>query len=608
MKKLLLLIAFVIVAASVSAQDDGIKYTEGSFRDRADVVNSLAGSGMGAADLAPTAYFQQQGGKYLLDENGDATNAAIVIFIKNMPLPEFANIRVNVEGAQITNPTRRAINGREAIIVHVRGSEAGRKYNRLTVNHPQFGEGVLLNPIFKTGHIYEVEFVNSRRTNISITTNPAGMKVIFDGQTVNGTTPVTIPNVSMGTHELEIPAFGSTTYEMKERIEIDDSHTAFSYDLRRQRNVTFRATRKNAKIAVYDPATQQMLSQSSEAVVLQDLPFGVYRVVAYLDNKKVYDGHQTVDQFSPEVVSISVVKKKSVNFTAYQNNMELKGATVSIKGEGDVGFTPLTREMEYGAYSVTMSSGGQHKEGKLKVNDDSSPLFELVLPNPSHYRSRWNPFDIDYNKRQWGFSVGYVNKQYVYTIKPPKGEAGTTNRYKYDNWIEEDKMMHGLQMGVVYQPYFGYGQGLITGLFWQYFIGDVPGYATTDGNGATDNEHNLMVPLLYQFRLPVGEDCSFYACSGIEMVLGLSHSASWGDSDSDVQLGFGHNDDYGWNFPNAFQLYVPVGGGFQYKALQLEFKYSWGLTDNKHIYEGVNDGWRQSFKGRMMEATIHFVF
>ncbi len=604
MKKLFLIFASLLgFALSAQTQDDGIKYSEGTFRDRAEVTNSLAGSGMGAADLAPTTYFQQQGGKYLLDENGDPTNAAIVIFIKNLPLNEFPNIRVNVEGAQVTNPTQRTINGREAIIAHVRGTNAGRKYNRLTINHPQFGTGVLLNPVFKTGHIYEVEFINSRRTNVSINTNPPGMKVIFDGKEVPGVTPVIVSNVNMGEHELEIPSSGATTFGKKERIEIDDAHTAFSYDMRKQRNVTFRASRKNAQVIVYDPVTQLPKAQGTEAVVLQELPFGVYKVIAKLDGNIVFDENISVDQHTADVVPISVVKKKSVNFIAFQNNIELKGATVSVKGEGDIGFTPLTREMEYGTYNITMSSGGQHKEGKLKVNDTSNPLFKLVLPNPSHYRSRWNPFDTDYNKREWGISFGYVNKQYTYSIK----SEGRTYREKYNNWLEQDKMMHGFQMGITYQPYFGYGQGLITGLYWQYFIGDVPSDVANDD--PTDNEHNLMIPLLYQFRLPVSEDFSLYLCGGLEMTIGLSHSISWsGEEDSDIDLGFGHNDEYGFDFPNAFQLYAPIGGGFQYKALQFDFKYSWGLTDNSHIYEGINEGFKQSFKGRMMEATLHLVF
>ncbi|MDE7334883.1 MAG: PEGA domain-containing protein [Muribaculaceae bacterium] len=603
MKKLFLIFATLLgIATSAHAQDDGLKYSEGTFRDRAEVTNSLAGSGMGAADLAPTAYFQQQGGKYKLDENGDPTNAAIVVFIKNLPLNEFDNIRVNVEGVQITNPTRRTINGREAIIAHVRATDSGRKYNRLTVNHPQFGTGVLLNPVFKTGHIYEVEFINARRTNVSVNTTPAGMKVIFDGKDC-GTSPVSIPNVSMGEHEIEIPSMGATTFAKKERIEIDDNHTSFSFDLRKQRTVTFKASRKNARLTVYDPNTQNIIGQGYEAVTLQELPFGVYKVVANLDGKNVFDENLSVDQHSPSIIDIAVVKKKSINFIAYQNNRELRGATVSVKGEGDVGLTPLTREMEYGSYNITMSSGGKHKDGKLKVNDNTSSLYELVLPNPSHYRSRWNPFDTDYNKREWGFSFGYVNKQYIYSIK----NEGRTYKEKYNNWLEQDKMMHGFEMGIVYQPYFGSGQGLITGLFWQYFIGDVPTEVADDD--PTDNEHNLMVPLLYQFRLPVSEDFSLYLCGGIEMVLGLSHSLSWdGDDDSELQLGFGHNDDYGFNFPNRFQLYAPVGGGFQYKALQIDFKYSWGLTDSSHIYEGINEGFKQSFKGRMMEATLHLVF
>lgn len=603
MKKVSFILAILICATiGLHAQDDGIKYSEGSFRDRADIINSLAGSGMGAEDLAPTTYFQQQGGKYLLDENGNPTNAAVVVFIKNLPLTEFSDIRVTVEGAQITNPTRRTINGREAIIVHVRGTNDGRRYNKLTVNHSKFGQGVFLNPTFKTGHIYEIEFINARRTTVSVNTNPAGMTVIFDGQD-RGLSPAMIQNVSMGEHEIEIPSSGPTTFTKKERIEVDDAHTAFSFDLRKQRNMTFRASRKNARLAVNDPVTQRPIAEGTEAIVLQELPFGVYNVTANLDGKQVFNENITVDQYTNDVVDISVVKKKSVNFMAYQNNRELKGATVSIKGEGDVGYTPITREMEYGTYSITMSSGGQHKNGKLKVNDNSSALYSLVLPNPSHYRSRWNPFDTDYNKRSWGFSFGYVNKQYVYTIK----NGGVSDRFKYNNWLEEDKMMHGIQMGIVYQPYFGYGQGLITGLFWQYFIGTVPDYAADDS--PTDNEHNLMVPLLYQFRLPLAEDFSLYVCGGLEMVLGLSHSASWsGDSDSDVQLGFGTNEDYGFLFPKQFQLYAPVGGGLQFKALQLEFKYAWGLTDNPHIYEGINDDFKQSFKGRMMEATIHFVF
>ena len=61
--------------------------------------------------------------------------------------------------------------------------------------------------------------------------------------------------------------------------------------------------------------------------------------------------------------------------------------------------------------------------------------------------------------------------------------------------------------------------------------------------------------------------------------------------------------------PDAVQWSVPIGIGFQWKALMVEGKYSFGLTENKTYMEYAGGGLeKETFKMNMWQVGIGVVF
>ena len=61
-----------------------------------------------------------------------------------------------------------------------------------------------------------------------------------------------------------------------------------------------------------------------------------------------------------------------------------------------------------------------------------------------------------------GFVLGYVNKYWSTDMN------GST--IKENLWGQEDKRLHGFQMGVTYSPCLPFGLGIDTGLFYEAYI------------------------------------------------------------------------------------------------------------------------------------------
>lgn len=277
----------------------------------------------------------------------------------------------------------------------------------------------------------------------------------------------------------------------------------------------------------------------------------------------------TVNDNSPMVETLKVVPTRSVNFIAYQNNENVSGAEVVLDNR-TIGQTPLTKTLPYGTYRVEYLYNGYKKDKKFKVNNNSDADVKIKLPNRRSHR--YNPFDIDYTTREWGFAINYINRGY-------SAHVGDYSE-KYNMWGLEGSD-HGVQVGLIYQPYFGYGQGLSTGVYYQGFFGSVDEIEGVDKFSFED--HQIYIPLQYQFRLPLAEEFSIFVNAGIGMSFGIEHKIHFdGDSDTN-KTDIGYGEDYG--MPNAFNWGLLYGGGVQFKAFQIEAKFSRGFNHNEHMFD-----------------------
>lgn len=150
--------------------------------------------------------------------------------------------------------------------------------------------------------------------------------------------------------------------------------------------------------------------------------------------------------------------------------------------------------------------------------------------------------------------------------------------------------MQGFQIGVPIQPYFGYGLGLNTGLYFEgYFCNEYDMDLT---------ELCLYMPIDLMIRIPFGEEFSVFLNGGIGI--------DWSIGMTLKEDGY---DDYEIDYdlegaPRHFNFSAEVGGGIQYKALQLSAQYQMGLTDNPLMtaYEDV------SVKMRKLAIQLSFMF
>lgn len=579
MKKILFsLFAVLLLPLIGSAQ---MKIVTNSFRNANAADASATGSSMGQANMTARSI------DWPTDADGNDDVALLRVYFQNFPPAEIKDVTPSLsQGALVISKDERvADNGNHFLMVFI----PSKKNMDVTFTHPRFGSDRLTGKDFARHQVYDVTLRNDKTLPVNINSTPEGAEVLFDGKVV-GRTPLTLQDVSLGAHLLEMrsPNPQVATGLTQQTIEVSDARASFAYDLRKKTRAVFKANPNNATLQLMQGG--RAISAPSNGELEVDIPMGEYVI-----DGKVGAVHVSlpvsISSSSVFPMTVDVVPTKTITFKANRNNLPVQGASVNINGK-TYGTTPLDVPLHYGKYDVQMVYSGVSKSGTIKVNDNTRPEYELKLP--ARQSRAFNPFNTYYQRRQWGLNIAYVNKTYKLSVDG--------HSQSYDTWGQE-KSMNGVQAGITYQPYFGYGQGLYTGVFWQGFFGSVD---FIDGEKGNYEEHNVYIPLAYQFRLPLGENFSVALNAGIAATIGVSNKVKI-DSES-FDVGFGENEEYGTFMPKSFQLSVPLGVAIQFKALQFEAKYSLPLTDNDDMYVNDETGAKISCKASVWSAGISFMF
>ena len=196
-----------------------------------------------------------------------------------------------------------------------------------------------------------------------------------------------------------------------------------------------------------------------------------------------------------------------------------------------------------------------------------------------------------------GFTVGYVNKTWRTNF-----DDGV---FHENPWGDENKRLHGMQFGVVYQPCFPIGFGAHTGLFYELYI-SYKNPVVNSGKHDEFTEHDLYLPLHAMWRFPLSRDCSFSVYGGVAF--------NWAM--------YGSYNDYFWTigpdlvpqqtsvprryqkygngeFPHHMNVQWEVGGQFKINHFQAGFTYSFGATN----HDFYNDA-----KTRQDKINIHLSY
>lgn len=563
MKKLLFLLTALFVSVCASAQ---INIVEGSFRDINAGDRQAEGSDIGGVNMTSTSM------EWPTDADGNEDVALLVVDFENVPLDEIDNIVPSLTNQIVVAVEKRQLDdGKMGKFIFV----PAKKGMDVTFSHPTFGSTRLVGKDFETHHIYTVRLRNNKLVNVHVDSDPQGAPVYFDQKYV-GVTPFTIHNVTLGKHELQLNSPNDEIAESSapEIINVTETATTFTRSLRRTRPMQFVSNPGNARLRLI--RNGQEIGSGTGTMAFNNLPYGEYNIAGVIGATEV-EIPVVVNAATVSPMYVEVVPSKAISFIAIQNNMPTSDASVSLDGH-DIGKTPLTYPVPFGKHTVEMSYYGYSKKGKINVRANTDTKYELVLPN--RRQGRHNPFNIDYKRREWGLTFMYVSRQFNL-----KANGRST---RYNMYGEEDKSDQGVQVGIAYQPYFGYGQGLSTGIFWQGFFGS---FDTGNSGEKSDwQEHSVYIPLQYQFRLPITGDMSVFLNGGGAVNIGVSNIQKI-DGET-VDVGYGYNEDLKLQAPCRVNWTIPIGGGFQYKALQIEAKYIIGITNDKDMLEamGASEG------------------
>lgn len=544
MKKFLVLLSWLLIFGSASAQ---MKVKEGSWKSISAANRGISDGSMGLTNMTDAII------DWPYDADGEDVNGLVIVRFDNMAPADIQTVTPQISLGIVSKVEYKEVDGLLKGFYYI---PSGKNID-ITLNHQMFGSVKIPSKDIDLHGVYEVEIVNAKTVSISITSEPPGAKVKFNNEEQAQTTPMTIQNVLLGRHNISLtPANPSVAESVGTRIiDVTSSQTAFHFDMYRHRDLTIEAIPPTSHIEVKlnDKTIESGVGSLSLKNLRYDQP---YTIEAYNDEGRISEKIVINDDLAPKMI-FKVNGSRNVSFTAKQNNSTVYGAQVSVNGRF-IGTTPCDPRLDYGDYSVQMSYNGFTRSGNLKVGPKTNS-YSLKIPTTKH--ATFNPFDVDYIQREWG--LGF---QYIYEFEP------------------RDVADHGVLAGITYQPYFGYGQGLSTGL---YYKGIFNSHKANEDEPSVKS--GIFVPIQYQFRLPLARNFSVAINAGTGLTFNLHGEGSWESDDFSIK-------------PNRFDCSFLVGVAIQYRSMQFEGKYSKNLI-------GVDiDNIGEKFKSRMYIAGITFLF
>lgn len=263
----------------------------------------------------------------------------------------------------------------------------------------------------------------------------------------------------------------------------------------------------------------------------------------------------------------------------------------------------------YGAFGLTApaSSGSSYSSSSTSSSttsttpsyNSSSSSSSSTYTTPSTRTYSTPSYNYSYKpepkKRFWGFSAGYVQKQWQ------SKEGGSKEKMGF--W-EDSKVVHGVQAGFRATPYFKFGLGLNTGLLYEYYYTKsqpmvVDGY---DVYGEMQ-EHALYMPVHLTYRLKFN-DFHIYAFGGVGLDYGIMSKVQLKENGSDY-VGYDNSPLYetedapDWK---RFNASYEFGGGLRYKMVELQFTMSRGFLNMSH------DSSYKLYQNKPMMFSLGFMF
>lgn len=212
--------------------------------------------------------------------------------------------------------------------------------------------------------------------------------------------------------------------------------------------------------------------------------------------------------------------------------------------------------------------------------EQSSRATQNYRNNTNYSSNSTTLWNGGYNDANLAFEVGYVNKQW---ISKWNGKTRRENMFQ-----EEGKRLHGMQVGLRYNPSLPYGIGLKTGLYYEMYLSESPGVKDQGWDNFT--EHDLYIPAQLSFRVPFSETSSvtFFGGIGFQWAI-YGQYREWGRTyydfwtGSSIYVGPEGYQRYGNGWPRHANWQAEGGVNLRFGMFHMGCTYSYGLTDH-HFY------------------------
>ena len=439
-----------------------------------------------------------------------------------------------------------------------------------------------INETLKPKGVYEITLKSNKTVSVFVETLPTSGVVVALENGLSAVTPAPIHNVSLGKHTLTISYNGREYY--KEIIDVTETNVKFgSYDLREKKHVTFTSEPSKATVRLWGEGFNG--EEIGVTPLTKELPYGNYKAQVYLSPTEVDEKNFSVGANSAEQFAFEPIKKKKFEVFATYGGRKVD-ASLYIDGK-QAGSYESSYKLEYPLgkkYEMEMSYMGNSKKRTIKVSEGMNPMQEFKI---SARKSFVWPWQREFDPTIGGVSMGYVTKQWVST--------GGGAKYKENIWGDENKSMHGMQMGVYFTPALQCGLGLYTGLFYELYFSSTD---DSDWEPYTEfMEHSLYLPVHAYYRLRLAEKAHIAVHGGIGMDYAVH--GSFTDPDSEYE---DYTDFYGEEmFPKRFNLSAEISLELRIKNFGINATYSKGITDHE-FYDGAKT------KQNKMSIGIAYMF
>lgn len=236
----------------------------------------------------------------------------------------------------------------------------------------------------------------------------------------------------------------------------------------------------------------------------------------------------------------------------------------------------------------------QGNEGKRTIKVTPDMDYNQVIRIKRRNKFVW-PWEREYDAPPVGITAGYIQKRYEVKYNGEAIYKGTLTDWDISDG-DNGNWLHGIKVGVQYQPTFSFGLGLYTGLFWEHYRSTTDRYDTGE-DGLTSGfckyqEHSLSLPLQLFYNLPFASKIAlaFHGGLGFNYMLSRSYSGYVVENDGikfeDSYNALKDKDNLFPFYPDAFQMLWEVGVQLRLGPVMLGAQMSRPITTHKFEVDG----------------------